>query len=185
MPLVLDVPGLTHAVPQVPDGSIVAVRGGLNPAKSFLAQRFRKVEGKTARPLALAQTQAPDAKASISAWSDVPKRCDVVVDSFSHLHVESAPGEVLAQVMELRRMCRKDGRVAVLVLDDGVMQERSEAAALSLCDGVIQMQVREDAEQLVDFLRLPRWPGLGASNHNIYYDFDGERLLVDTRRRVG
>jgi archaellum biogenesis ATPase FlaH len=194
MPVAVEVPGLDAHVPEVPDGRLVLLEGGLAPAKASLARTLGRSAAAQGRAVTLLSTRGagPDAGAeglrveATERWpsAPAPPGNDVVVDSFSLLALDASPAEVAARVRSLRQAAARDGRIAVLVLDDGHLQPAALAACHHLADGVIQFLARDDADGLVTFLRIPKWMDGAGVDKNLFYTFTGRQMLIDTRRRV-
>lgn len=190
MPVAVEVPGLDVYVPEVPDGRLVLLEGDLGPAKASLARRLARTAAAQGRPVTLLTTRGAEQEEGVrvepvAAWpaGGAPAGHDLVVDSFSLLALDATPAEVAARVRTLRDACARDGRIAVLVLDDGHLGPAARAACHHLADGVVQFQVREDPDGPVRYLRVPKWMD-GAVERNLYYSFTDRHILIDTRRRV-
>lgn len=193
MPVAVEVPGLDAYVAAVPDGRIVLLEGGLAPAKSSLARRLGRTAAAAGRPTLLLTTRGAEASLEVeglsvqavdtwpTAWPDDQ---DLVVDSFSLLALGSAPTVLAGRLRNLREACIRQGRIAVLVLDDGHLDVAARAVCHHLADGVIQFLSRDDSEGLVSYLRIPKWMDGGAFDRNLFYGFTGRQILIDTRRRV-
>ena len=193
MPVSIEVPGLDAFAPEVPDGRLVILEGGPDPAKSHLARRLATSSAQGGRDVQLWATapgQSPldvgdVAAREVETWPEEwPDGHDVVVDSFSLLATELAAGEVADRLRAIRRSCGRSGTVAVLVLDDGQLAPGPLSVTHHFADGIMQFHSRDDADGPVNFLRIPKWMGRAGLGKNLYYGFDGENILIDTRRRV-
>jgi KaiC/GvpD/RAD55 family RecA-like ATPase len=191
MPVAVEVPGLDAYLPEVPDGRLVLLEGGLAPAKGHLARQLGRTAAAQGRPVALLTTRgAEDADGlrvqPVTAWpaAGAPPGHDLVVDSFSLLALDASPAEVAQRVRALRDACARDGRIAILVLDDGHLDAAARAACHHLADGVVQFLSRDDPEGLVPYLRVPKWMDGAGVDKNLFYGFTGRQILIDTRRRV-
>jgi len=188
MPIPVEVPGLDAFIPEVPEGRLVLLEGGLAPAKSALARRVLATAQSQGRAVRLLSTRPAEGETlpatEVSSWPSEWPAADVAVDSFSLLHLGTGAAEVADRLRRMRKACAANGTVAVLVLDDGQMEPAAVAAAHHLADGVVQFRARDDPEGAIPYLRVPKWMARGGTERNVYYGFDGEALLVDTRRRV-
>jgi hypothetical protein len=194
MPVAIEVPGLDAFTPEVPDGRVVLVEGDLSPAKGHLARRIGRTAAAGQRPVALMTTRGGETAESaegvqvhdVAAWPahGHPDGHDLVVDSFSLLALDVPPATVAERVRAIRRDCQRNGRIAVLVLDDGQLDPAARAACHHLADGVIQFLTRDDADGPVSYLRIPKWMDRAGADKNLFYGFDGRQILIDTRRRV-
>lgn len=191
MPVAIEVPGLDAFTPEVPDGRVILLEGDLSPAKGHLARRIGRTAAEAKRPVALLTTRGGETVEGltvhdISAWPahGHPDGQDLVVDSFSLLALDATPSVVADRVRAIRRDCQRNGRIAVLVLDDGQLSPAARAACHHLADGVIQFLVRDDADGPVSYLRIPKWMDRAGAEKNLFYGFDGRQMLIDTRRRV-
>lgn len=191
MPVAIEVPGLDAFTPEVPDGRVILLEGDLSPAKGHLARRIGRTAAEAKRPVALLTTRGGETAEGVtvhdlSAWPahGHPDGQDLVVDSFSLLALDASPSTVADRVRAIRRDCQRNGRIAVLVLDDGQLGPAARAACHHLADGVIQFLVRDDADGPVSYLRIPKWMDRAGADKNLFYGFDGRQMLIDTRRRV-
>jgi KaiC/GvpD/RAD55 family RecA-like ATPase len=190
MPVAIEVPGLDAFAAEIPDGRVVLLEGDLSPAKGHLARRIARTAAEAKRPVTLLTTRGEACDGvqvrEAEEWpSDGhPTDQDLVVDSFSLLALGHAPGQVADRLRAIRRSCQKGARIAVLVLDDGLLDPASRAACHHFADGVIQFHVRDDSDGPVTFLRIPKWMDRAGADKNLFYGFDGRQMLIDTRRRV-
>src|SRR5688500_15851078 len=175
MPVAIEVPGLEFYAPEVPDGRIVILEGDLSPAKGHLARRIAKTAAAGKRPVAIVTTRGGEpadgiALHDVAGWPKQghPVGHDLVIDSFSLLSLGSEPAQVADRVRAIRRDCQRDGRIAVLVLDDGQLDPAARSACHHLADGVIQFLVREDADGPVPYLRIPKWMERGGADKNLF-----------------
>jgi len=192
MPVAIEVPGLDAFAPEVPDGRVLLLEGDLSPAKGHLARRIGRTAAASTRPVALLTTRGGEPAEAGVAVHDVaqwpahghPDGHDLVIDSFSLLALDAPASTVAERVRAIRRDCQRNGRIAVLVLDDGQLAPAARAACHHLADGVIQFLVRDDSDGPVTFLRIPKWMDRAGADKNLFYGFDGRQILIDTRRRV-
>ena len=204
MPIPLGLPGLENVVPEIPDGRILVVEGGTDPTKSFFARHIARQAAVEDRLVTLVTSRgaeeivahyerhdgAPEALRvhEAAAWDDMEaglgETSDLVVDSFSFLALSATRQELTQGLRAMRARCRATGDVAVLSMERGMLDAAAEAVVHHLADGILQFHVREDTEGIVQYVRIPRWMDGGVHTRNIYYSFDGRRILVDTRNRV-
>lgn len=191
MPVAIEVPGLDVYAPEVPDGCVVILEGDMSPAKGHLARRIARTATEGHRPVAVLSTRGGEsvvgaAVQDLEHWPSTghPAGHDLVIDSFSLLALDTPAAAVAERVRAIRQGCRRDGRIAVLVLDDGQLSTAASAACHHLADGVIQFLARDDADGPVPYLRIPKWMERAALERNLFYGFNGNQILIDTRRRV-
>ncbi len=207
MGLPVEVPGLDTILPEIPDGRIIVVESGADPAKSFFVRRL----GLTALRAGLAVTfvVSRDREELLGLLSkeggsigladdlEIVERDTVddlakfaskggflAVDSFSLLTLDLPPAALAAMLRTLRAQCREMLTTVVLGTDRGMFEARGEAVVAHLADGVLQFHSREGPEGLVRMLRVPKWTEGKFFDRNIYYEFDGKRLAMDLRSRV-
>ncbi len=190
----IEVPGLDQFLPELPDGSVLLLEGGLAPGKNQLARTIAQSAAKLGRKVTLFSSR-PDGEsasgngvhvAQVDSWptpSDLALQ-DAVIDSFSLLSMGEAPAAVAVRLRELKAGCVADRSVAVLVVDDHQLDARTHAACHHLADAVVQFHQREEPERSVPFLRIAKTPDGRSLDRNIFYGMDGRTLLIDTRRRV-
>jgi KaiC/GvpD/RAD55 family RecA-like ATPase len=208
MGIPVEVPGLDSVIPEIPDGRMVVVESGPDPAKSFFVRRLTVTAARGKRPLtfitsrdreeliALLTSEGAEAPAagdgseyvardSVSALDQYGREGGLLaIDSFSFLTLEMAAPRLSEMLRELRVMCREKGMIAVLATDRGMFDGRAEAVVSHLSDGLIQFHTKEGPEGIFRFLRIPKWMEGKFTDRNIHYDFDGKRLAIDLRRRV-
>ena len=192
MPVAVQVPGLEHLLRDVPDGRLVVLEGDVAPAKSHFARTLAKSAVAAGRDTALVSTrprghELPGLRVlAASEWPDikaVPGR-DLVVDSFSLLCAGAPLADTVTRLRALGRHARERDGIAVAVVDTGQLDAATMAAIHHLADGLMLFRAREDDDGLVPYIRVPKWMDRTAFDRNIYYGFDGQDILVDTRRRV-
>ncbi len=204
----VEVPGLDTIIPEVGDGRVVLVESGADPAKSFFIRRMAltAIRQRT-RVTFVTSRDRMELLGQLSTEGGIPReegerlrvyeedavgRLDeyaqwgglLAVDSFSFLTLDLDPPGVADLFRGVRAICREKGTSVLLATDRGMFESRVEAVALHLSDGFIQFHAKEAPEGLVKFLRIPKWTEGKFVDRNIYYDFDGQRLAIDLRRRV-
>ena len=204
----VEVPGLNTIVPSVDDGSLLVVEGGNDAAKSFFVRRLVLTAGKSGRRVTFVTSREAEEVAGQlqkeggpetrgTDWIDI-KELDrlksiesfgsptglLAVDSFSFVALPLSPEALAMQLRKLRQIFRTAGAPVILSTERGMLDSRSEAVTAHLADGLIQFHAQEGMEGVVRFLRIPKWTDGRFVDRNVYYDFDGERIAVDLRRRV-
>lgn len=208
MSIPVEIYGLSTLIPEVPDGRMVLVEGGTDPAKSYFLRRLtltavrsgKKTTFLTSRDRAELQTQL-SAEGKVDPWKE--DHLDIneldglsamngfgraggllVIDSFSVLTLELEASRFSGLLRELRLLARTWGTTVLLGTDRGMLDQRAEAIAAHLSDGVIQFHAKEGAEGLQRYLRIPKWTDGRFVDRNVYYSFDGSRMSIDLRNRV-
>jgi len=201
MGIPVDIPGLKSLVPEVPDGSMVLVEGAADPAKGYLARRLAEACGAQGRDCRfLTSRDAEEVVARISShggrttvaaaggWEtlrDVQVTDhDLVVDSFSFLALEAGPTDLAQVLRRWRAEAHRAGRIVVLGIERHMLGEREQMVAEHMADGIIRFKVREEADGTRPYLQIPRWTGGGTFQKNFYFQFTGDRMMIDTRNRV-
>lgn len=204
----IEVPGLNTIVPELPEGRLVVIESGPDPAKGFLLRRIAltaaareyRVTFITSRDKAEVEGQL-GREASSPPWTegrfDIEERDSVwsldelgaaggllAVDSFSFLTLDLTSTQLASMLRSLRTVCKDRGTMVVLSTERGMVDSRAEAITWHLADGVFQFHTREGPEGVIRWLRIPKWMDGRALDRNIYYGFDGTRLAIDLRRRV-
>jgi hypothetical protein len=206
MGIPVEVPGLGTILNEVADGTIIIIESGADGAKSFLVRTLAATAHRLGSPVTYLTSRdgavvraaltnggvAPDGGPtevqeldSMLGW--VPNGIQgglLAVDSFSFLTLDFSPGQLATMLRDLRERCRQTKLSVLLATDRGMFDPRGEAVAIHLSDGVVQFHTREGPEGLVRYLRIPKWPAGSLTDRNIYYDFDGQRMAIDLRRRV-
>jgi KaiC/GvpD/RAD55 family RecA-like ATPase len=208
MGLPVEVPGLDSIIPQLGDGRIVVVESGADEAKSFFVRRLAKtaiglgwpvtyltsrdgselshalLNGGTPSPLAPTLLQVVE-RDTLQGWSGFDAtRGLLAIDSFSFLTLDLSIDHLSELMRRLRAAAHTQGLTVVLATDRGMFDPRAEAVVLHLADGVIQFHAKEGPEGLIRYLRIPKWTQGTFVDRNIYYEYDGNRLAIDLRRRV-
>lgn len=193
LPIPVEVPGLETVIPNIEDGGLVLLEGGPDPAKSFMARRLarsaiaggRRVRFLTSREAA--SVRIDDAEIEESAqWDDllsVDVQCDLFVDSFSFLAIESEDDSLVRLLREWRRQAG-DQHAVVLTLEHGMMTARQETIAQHMADAVLEFRRREREDSVRPYLQIPRWFGGRTDPRNYYLSFTGDEMMVDTRTRL-
>ena len=208
MGIPIEVPGLDAIIPEVPDGHVIILESGADPAKNFFVRRLvltalgrgknvafvwsrdradllerLKAEGGDGRltsgRLDIFEADTIKSLNEYGQWGGL-----LAVDSFSLLTLDSDAVQLAGMLRSLRAICREKKTTVVLGTDRGMLEPRSEAVTSHLADGVLQFHAQEAPEGLARFLRIPKWVDGRFMDRNIHYDFDGRRMAIDLRRRV-
>jgi KaiC/GvpD/RAD55 family RecA-like ATPase len=208
MGLPVEVPGLDTIIPQLGEGKVVVVESGADEAKSFFVRRLARtalglgwpvtyitsrdgpnlshdlLNGGAAPPPNPALLRVIE-RDSLRGWEGFEAtRGLLAIDSFSFLTLELPHDQLSDLLRRLRAAGLAQGLTVVLATDRGMFDPRSEAIAIHLADGFIQFHAKEGPEGLVRFLRVPKWTEGRFVDRNVYYEYDGNRLAIDLRRRV-
>jgi KaiC/GvpD/RAD55 family RecA-like ATPase len=207
MGLPVEIPGLNTILPEVPDGKVAIVEGGSDGAKGYFARRIAKSALRLGRRVTyLTSRDGPEVTAELQNGSVDPVRAGLLrveeldslsgsgsldtaggllaIDSFSFLTLD-LPLPRLAEMMRgLHTECSRTGLTVVLATDRGMFDPRAEAVTIHLSDGLIQFHSKEGPEGVIRYLRVPKWPSGTVTDRNIYYEFDGTKMVIDLRRRV-
>ncbi len=208
MDIPIEVPGLDTLIPQIEGGRIVVSESGPDPAKSFFIRRvcrtalrlqssvsfvtsrgesevegLFRAEGESTPNYS--ETLHVTERDAIHDLEDIAVADGVLaVDSFTLLTLDLASVEIARIMRGLRALCRDKGMTVLLATDRGVQQSSAEAVTNYLSDGVVQFHAKEGPEGISRFLRIPKWTDGKFVDRNVYYDFDGKRMVIDLRRRV-
>jgi KaiC/GvpD/RAD55 family RecA-like ATPase len=208
MGLPVDIPGLNTILPEVPDGKVAIVEGGTDGAKGYFARRIAKSALRLGRPVTyLTSRDGPEVSSELQKGSGEeavrsgmlrveeldsltdhealhPSGGLLAIDSFSFLTLD-LPLTRLAEMMRgLHTQCTRTGLAVILATDRGMFDPRSEAITIHLSDGLIQFHSKEGPEGVIRYLRVPKWSSGTVTDRNIYYEFDGTKMVIDLRRRV-
>jgi KaiC/GvpD/RAD55 family RecA-like ATPase len=206
--LPVEVPGLDQIIPDLGEGRLVVVESGPDPAKGFFVRRLGRTALRLGWPVTFVisrdrkeldalftaeGTVLPEFTEQLNiVEQDSIRTMDgygqqgglLAVDSFSFLTLE-LPGDRLAPLLRgLRELGRERRTTVVLATDRGMFTPSAEAVTAHLADGVIQFHAKESTEGIVRFIRIPKWTDGRFVDRNIYYEFDGQRIAIDLRRRV-
>jgi len=208
MGLPIEIPGLSTILPEIPDGQVAIVEGGADGAKGYFARNLartalrlgHRVTYLTSRDGSVV-TAALEKDATVGPGLPGVLRVEeldtltreategardglLAIDSFSFLTLDTQVGALAEMLRSIRMRCLQNGLIVILATDRGMFDSRSEAIAVHLSDGVIQFQSKEGPEGIVRYLRIPKWPSGTLTDRNIYYEFDGKKMVIDLRRRV-
>jgi hypothetical protein len=208
MGIPVEIPGLNTLIPEIPDGQLIVVESGTDPAKNhfirtlcrtarglgrpvtFLTSRDREelVELLRVEPGAGGAVPTPirvEERDSIQGWEQLIGPNQVLaIDSFSFLSIDLPPDQLAHLLRSLHAQCRALRMTTLLATDRGMFDPRGEAVAVHLADGMFQFHSKEGPEGLLRYFRIPKWMDGRFVDRNIYYDFDGQRMAIDLRRRV-
>jgi KaiC/GvpD/RAD55 family RecA-like ATPase len=206
MGIPVEVPGLGTILNEVSEGTVIIVESGADGAKSFLVRTLAATAHRLGSPVTYVTSRdGAVVRAALTNGGSIPaggvtevQELDslvgwvpngihgglLAVDSFSFLTLDFTPNQLAALLRELRERCRQTKLSVLLATDRGMLDPRAEAVAIHLSDGVIQFHTRDGPEGLVRYLRIPKWPAGSLTDRNIYYEFDGQRMAIDLRRRV-
>jgi KaiC/GvpD/RAD55 family RecA-like ATPase len=208
MGLPVEVVGLDSIIPDVGEGRLVVVESGPDPAKGFFVRQLGRTALRLGWPVSFVISR--DRKELDSLFTaegaqlpDYTEQLQIVeqdslhsvngygqeggllaIDSFSFLTLE-LPADRLAPLLRTLRDLGRDRRTTVVLSTDrGMFTPSAEAITSHLADGVIQFHAKEATEGIVRFLRIPKWTDGRFVDRNVYYEFDGQHIKIDLRRRV-
>lgn len=208
MNLPVEVPGLDTIIPVIPEGAIIIVEGGADVAKSFFARRLCRTAFAAHQPVVFVTSRDEQEirerflresngsgeeisgirvleRDSVASLSEYAAAGGVLaVDSFSFLTLELSASQLAQLLRELRRVCLERMTSVILTTDQRMFETRSEAVVTHLAEGHIAFHAQEGTEGIIRFLRIPKWPDGRFVDRNIYYEFDGQHILIDLRSRV-
>lgn len=205
MSIAVEIPGLSTIIPEVPPGLLIVVESAGDPAKSYLLRRLCRTAHREGLPVTFITSRDREELVQLlhnGAKSDAPAieimARDAVdsldgfateggllaVDSFSFLTLDLTPVRLAALLRDLRALCHRHGMSVLLGTDRGMFEARSEAITIHLADGFVQFHTKEGPEGIVRFLRIPKWIQGRFFDRNIYYEYDGEKMAIDLRKRV-
>ena len=203
MDVPIDIPGFDQFIPSLPFGALVFIKGGVDPAKTFFSLHLIEAANKAGRVVkvissrserevkSLIQEYFPHAiNTEIIEASNVDFNWElssdslVVVDSFSFLMLENDHKSLLAKIKEMKSVSQRTHSLFVLVIDDGMLDDLTEAVLLHYADGLIRFMNVESPEGVKRFMRIPLWIKGTSFDDNIFYTFYNGRLSVDLRYRV-
>jgi hypothetical protein len=203
----VEIPGLSTIIPELPPGLLVVVESAGDPAKSYFVRRLCRTAHRQGQPVTFLTSRdreelvvllkngdgsEGDAPAIQIIARDAVESLDeyatqgglLAVDSFSFLTLDLSPVRLAALLRDLMALCRRHGMGVLLGTDRGMFEARSEAITIHLADGFVQFHTKEGPEGIVRFLRIPKWIGGRFFDRNIYYEYDGEKMAIDLRKRV-
>lgn len=189
----VEVPGLDLVLPEILDGTVLLLEGGLAPAKNHLARQLAKSAAKAGRRVTMLSSRPEDGFLPADrvqvreeeAWPEGNGAgADLVADSFSLLCLGESATRVASRLRSIKADAVRGGTVAILVVDDGQLDAAAQSACHHLADAVVQFRTREDADGPMPYLRVAKAPGNKGLNRNVFYTLDGHHFLIDTRRRV-
>jgi KaiC/GvpD/RAD55 family RecA-like ATPase len=199
----IDIPGLEQFIPILPFGAVVFVKGGVDPAKTFFAFHLVETANISGRSVNIITSRsrieveellqeyfpaATDVNVIDFLKEDlmetIPSGSLVVVDSFSFLLLENDISYACAKIMDFKLASRMTSSLFVLVIDDGMLDERTEAALMHYSDGLIKFMTVESSEGMKRFMRIPLWVDRTCFDDNIFYAFNDGRISLDLKYRV-
>ena len=98
--------------------------------------------------------------------------------------LENDHKSLLAKIKEMKSVSQRTHSLFVLVIDDGMLDDLTEAVLLHYADGLIRFMNVESPEGVKRFMRIPLWIKGTSFDDNIFYTFYNGRLSVDLRYRV-
>jgi KaiC/GvpD/RAD55 family RecA-like ATPase len=208
MTIPVEVAGLDTIIPTLDEGNLLVIESGPDPAKSFFIRRLARTALAAGIPVTyLISRDQRELRSLLKGEGGSDTESDkgllieeldqmtelngagdrgglLAVDSFSFLTLDLPPSRLAPLLRNLRKLCRDRQTTVLLATDRGMFEPRSEAVAMHLADGVLQFHSREGTEGLARYIRIPKWTNGKFVDRNIYYDFDGQRIAIDLRRRV-
>lgn len=204
MDVPIEIAGLGQVIDKVPGGSLIVIKGGPDPIKSYFAQMIGvsgarsglKVsyipsygEGAARRMLMRYFNDGVgidllDIKDPGSCFLQIQANRMLVVDSFSYLAAGRLLDEMRSTLETIKKRLRETSSVAVLVLTGDMLTPQMEAMIMHHADGIILLLEKETSEGVKRYLRIPRWADGISFDLNIFYAFNDNKVSVDTRYRV-
>jgi hypothetical protein len=200
----LELPGLNQFIPSIPSGRVIIIKGGQNPAKSYLAQLIGNCAiGVGIEPNYVTSRGALDLKRQLDhffpergyfissedssplVWASLLKaKSMLIIDSFSYLLFGREPSDCRHILEEMRKKSKINDSLLLLVLDDNILDRSVEEMILHLADGVITFRTVETADGVKRFLRIERWTNEEIFDENIFYTFTDNHMHIDLRHRI-
>lgn len=193
-------PGLDRLLEHVPPGCVVLVEGGVEEAKDAFARELAKALLAEGRSLTFATArEGIDVTAHlgdgsvhvlpVTSWDDLPRpgsgaaTGDLVVDDVGLLGMDASPAVLRSWLEALRAYCRSTHAVAVLVVEDGLLDATRTALLRHIAHGILQFRSREETDAVLTYLVAPKWPAGTGRPEKVFYAHDAGRLVLDTRQR--
>lgn len=200
----IEIAGLNQFISSVPLGTVLLVKGGFDPAKRYLVQYLGQAALKGGRPVTYVTSKSKevlemelqdkwgqndnitvvDELSSFQLTDHIKFDSIVIIDSYSYLLAGKDLEEVRSISAKVYQQVRCLHSLAILVLDDGMLDERSESMLKHFSDALIVFTSMETAEGLRRFLRIPMWVNGAGFDDNIYFSYADSRLSIDLRYRV-
>lgn len=205
MGIPIDMTGLKHFIPEIPDGQIILIEGKLDPIKTFFVKHLGHIACRNGRKVTfISSKNKVQIRESLKCetdfdhknfeiiderssrhWKDhIEEKSLLIIDSFSYLMLDKSLYEFRDVMEDMRDECKIKNAIALLTLVDGMLGEKEEITTEYLADGIIRFLTRESSKGKERYIRIPRWIGNVSFDDNINYSFDGKRMNVDQRERV-
>ncbi len=206
MGISIDMAGLKHFIPEIPDGQIILIEGKLDPIKTFFVKHLGLVACKNGRRVTfISSKNKVELRESLNNgkcdfdtsnfeviderssrhWKDhIAEESILIIDSFSYLMLDKSLYEFRDVMEDMRDECKTKNAITILTLVDGMLGEKEEITTEYLADGIIRFLTKEGPKGKERYIRIPRWIGNVSFDDNINYTFDGKKMNVDQRERV-
>jgi archaellum biogenesis ATPase FlaH len=200
----LELPGLNQFIPSIPSGRLIVIKGGQNPAKSYLAQLIGSGAITVGiEPHYITSRGTSDLKRQLShffpdrgyfhaseessplGWASLlNSKSMLIIDSFSDVLYGRDPADCRHILEEVRKKCKNSDSLLLLVLDDHILERSVEELILHLADGIISFMTVETSDGVKRYLRIQRWTNDETFDYNIFSTFTEDRMHIELRHRI-
>jgi len=108
----------------------------------------------------------------------------LIIDPFSVIFAEESFLDLSIMLAGLLSASR-NGTMFLLLIDQGVMNQRQENLVRAMCDGVMQFVVIPEGDRLKYYISIPKMRGSFPQEKMLPFTINNEGLLIDTRERHG
>ncbi len=203
MGIPITIPGLSEFIKEIPNGNTLLIEGSMEPIKTIFVYSLLTQAEKSgidvhyissrAKEEVIEQMQSFNGKVNFPIieerssrhWKDHLKRDSVlVIDSFSYLILDDSLRDVRNILEDLDSFCKQKNAIVILVVEEGMLDEQINITTKHLADGIIRFMSKDTSKGVARFIRIPKWMNIKSFDDNIFYNFDGKKILVDLRARV-
>jgi archaellum biogenesis ATPase FlaH len=108
----------------------------------------------------------------------------LIIDPFSVFFADDSTKDLTAFMFDLMKKSRK-GTTVLLLIDLGVLPERSEQLVRAMSDGIIQFVIVPEGDRLKQYINIPKMRGAFPRDKMLPFTLNEEGLMIDTRERHG
>lgn len=205
MSLKVEVAGLEDFIPSIENGNLILIEGGAldhvkskfvqelayNAASYYFKITYLSTIGRERVEEDMRKRFGEVPKIDINKPLDyggiedyIEENSILILDSFSYLSIDKDFTQYQKMFEDLQFHSKLNNGITFIVIDTGMLNDKFMSVSYHLCDGIIKFKLRDTSEGIVRYIIIPKWINGSSFDDNIYYNYENNKIKIDSRRRV-